>query len=532
MSNSNKNVLERDWPEAKQFGKSIRREFSIFVSGMLLCLMLITGYITTRQYAITVTRNIVDKLLVQARSYSGPAGKLIISTNGPDALLLNNIGKKLTADNSDVYWVGITDSENRFLAHTDIRQVVAAAEMPTISGSQYHDLLREGEAFELRGDTIFISVPIRENNLLVGTLGVASSVQQIAQAQRVSIITLASITAIIILLGIPLTTIVLHRKLRPVSVITDHLKRINFDDLTLDIPITSKNEFGYLAETLKVMGAKLNISQREAIEKERIARELEIAHEIQANILPHIYPKEPSFEFFGTYKSAREVGGDYYDFIDCGNNCLGFLVADVSGKSLPGMLMMLLTRDIVRRHSRTIAEPAKLLCEVNRELLANIKKGMFVTMFFGIIDATTGRFSFASAGHNPLVRMSTSGGRSELIKTKGYPLGLLPPDQFDERIEHGDITLADGDWLIQYTDGINEAQNEGGEEFGMDRLVELLESYRGCDPATLVEKAIADHNAFVGDAPQFDDITLLAMKWTGITADKRNNVHIEELQVG
>ena len=201
MSSSDKNVLARDWPEAKQFGKSIRREFSIFVSGMLLCLMLITGYVTTRQYVLTVTRNIADKLLVQARSYSGPAGKLIISTNGPDALLLNNISKKLAADNSDVYWVGITDSENRFLAHTDIRQVVAASEMPRISGSQYHDLMREGEAFELRGDTIFISVPIRENDLLVGTLGVASSVQQIAQAQRVSIITLASITAIIIHIG-------------------------------------------------------------------------------------------------------------------------------------------------------------------------------------------------------------------------------------------------------------------------------------------------------------------------------------------
>ena len=280
------------------------------------------------------------------------------------------------------------------------------------------------------------------------------------------------------------------------------------------------------------MGAKLNISQREAIEKERIARELEIAHEIQANILPRFYPKEPSFEFCGSYQSAREVGGDYYDFIDFGNDRLGFLVADVSGKSLPGMLVMLLTRDIVRRHSHNITEPDKLLCEVNRELLANIKKGMFVTMFFGIIDASTGHFCFASAGHNPLIRMSSSGGRSELIKTRGYPLGLMAPEQFDERIERGEITLAAGDWLIQYTDGMNEAQNEGGEELGMDRLVELLESHRDCGPATLVEKAIADHNAFVGDASQFDDITLLAMKWTGISTDKYNSVHIEELQLG
>ena len=130
MSITKDNSPAQQWPESRNFKKSIRLEFSLYITGMIIILMFITGYIITNQYVDTVSRNIVEKLLVQARSYSGPAGKHILSANGPDALLLNNICKKLADDNADVYWAGITGTENSFLAHTDIKQVVAATAMP------------------------------------------------------------------------------------------------------------------------------------------------------------------------------------------------------------------------------------------------------------------------------------------------------------------------------------------------------------------------------------------------------------------
>jgi len=520
MTSSNNNGLPRQWPQASQFRKSIRLEFSLYVSGIILVLMLVTGYVISNLYVKTVTQNVIDKLLVQARSYSGPAGKLIISTDEPDALLLNNICRKLTDDNSEVYWAGIANRRNVFIAHTDLRQVIASSQMKPVENSQPGTGLRDGETFGLSKDTIYITVPIEENNILVGKLRVASSAEPIAAARRTSITTVASITILVLLIGLPITMIVLRRKLQPISMITDGLKNVDFEDITLDIPVAAKNEFGYLAKTLQVMGAKLKVAQQDLIEKERIEHELEIAREIQANILPREYPRTSKFEFAGAYRSAQEVGGDYYDFIDVDKDNLGVLIADVSGKSLPGMLVMLLTRDIVIRLARSIKQPADLLIEVNRELLLSIKRNMFVTMFYGVLNKTTGCFTFASAGHNPLIRLNGQTGEQELIKTKGYPLGMMPPGPFGKRIETGQIVLSEGDWMIQYTDGINEARNSAGEEFGMGRFVKALESHKLCGPMELTAETLKSLEQFVDSAPQFDDITLLTMKWTAPTSDK------------
>ncbi len=519
MSNSEPGRPVASWPEARNFRKSIRFEFSLYISLLILALMAVTGYVITDKFVGTVTRSVAEKLLVQARSFSGMAGKHIISSGEPDALLLNNICKKLAVDNPDIYWAGIAGTDRVFLAHTDLKQVISKAEMSEPPEGHFGEILHENERFAQRGDTIYITTPIVENGILLGRLGLASSVREITDARRASVIAVASTTLFMVLVGMIVGMVLLHRKLRPVSIITDKLRHVSVDNMTLDIPVTSKNEFGYLAETLRVMGSRLQSAQQEKIQNERISRELEIAHEIQANILPRAYPSASDFEFAGSYHSAREVGGDYYDFINFDDEQLGFLVADVSGKSLPGMLVMLLTRDIVRQVSRSIRTPGRLLSEVNSELLQNIKKGMFVTMFFGLLNKKSGRFDFASAGHNPLIRIDGLSGRTELIKTRGYPLGMMPPEPFARRIEEAHVMLNSGDWLIQYSDGVNEAQNEAADEFGMDRFIEIVSDYKDLDPPRLVSQTLDRHRDFVGSAPQYDDITLLAMKWKGLSVD-------------
>ncbi len=529
MSSNQTTPQPDSWPEAGQFRRSIRLEFSLYVAALILALMMITGYVLKEKYVETVTRDVVDKILVQARSFSGNAGKHIMSA---DALMLNNVCKKLASDNTDVYWAGISGPDDVLLAHTDIRQVMASARLTPQSGPGFGEILRPEETFASRGDTIFITIPIKENDLLLGRLGVASSRRQIHEARAATLTTVASVTALMILIGLPIMTLALSRKLRPISVITNSLKNISVDDLTIDIPLSSKNEFGYLAETLRVMGSRLNTAQQERLENERITRELEIAREIQASILPRSYPHTELVEFAGTYQSAREVGGDYYDFIEFDENRLAFLVADVSGKSLPGMLVMLLTRDMVRQYTRTIQPPATILSEVNRDLSGSIKKGMFVTMFLGLLDQRTGQFDFASAGHNPLIRVDGETGATEELKTKGYPLGMLPAGPFDKRIESGSLILSKNDWLVQYTDGINEAQNESAEEYGMERFLEELHNHHAQSPENLISGVLRQHRQFVGEAPQYDDITLLAMKWNGLTVDNNSNVHSEVIHAG
>ena len=144
-------------------------------------------------------------------------------------------------------------------------------------------------------------------------------------------------------------------------------------------------------------------------------------------------------------------------------------------------------------------------------------------MFFGLLDKHTGKFEYASAGHNPLVKLDGRTGRAELTKTKGFPLGMVPPEQFNRRIECAEISLAENDWLIQFTDGINEAINQEGEEFVMERFVDMLQTAHHLNPPDLISQVIAEHKLFTGNTEQFDDITLLAMKWIGIADDTGNN---------
>jgi len=507
--------MSLQWPLPGAYKKSIRLEFSIYVASFILVIMVITGYVITSRYVATVTQNVVDSLLLQARSYTGPAGKLILSSAEPDALLLNNLCNKLSQNNPDIYWVGITDANKHFVAHTEIKQVFVQQTLNVESVSSDEFILLKNETLALRGDTIYLAVPIVENALDVGTIALASSVRQIKEARTVAIYTVSTITLVMILIGIPVTMIVLSRKLRPISDITNSLKAVDFNNFNINLKIPAKNEFGYLAETLSVMGARIKQASREALERDRMNRELIIAKEIQRNLLPTNYPKKKCFEFAGTYSSAREIGGDYYDFIDFGDGFTGFLVADVSGKSLPGMLIMLLTRDIVKRHARLVRNPAQLLAAVNDELLRSIKKGMFVTMFIAVIDENTGKVAFASAGHNPLMAVKSNADKIELIKTRGFPLGLVNPEQFEKRIEYAELTLNPGDWLIQFTDGINEALDQNNNEFGMERFVGIVKKYSLTEPNNLIARIMEAHQAFVKDAPQYDDITLLAMKWQG-----------------
>lgn len=501
------------WPEPSDFKRSIQLEFTLYLSAAILVLMLATGLIITHQYVDTVTRAVIDKLLVQARSSSATAGKHLISSDEPDMLLLGNMCSRLAQDNPEIYWAGIANMDSIFIAHVDVKKVVTAGRMSVARLNQDHKGLRTKEVIGIRGDTILITMPITENDVVLGWMQVASSTEPISKARRSSITTVASITAVIILLGLPMTMVVLRRKLRPIGIISDSLKAVDFENFALDIPPIRNNEFGYLAESLKVMAKKLSVAQQELLDKERISRELEIAREIQANILPREYPRSNRFEFTGAYQSALEVGGDYYDFIELDDKHLAFLIADVSGKSLPGMLVMLLTRDVVVRLARTFRDPAQLLIEVNSELSMNIKRGMFVTMFYGVLNKETGHVTFASAGHNPLIRVHGGSGHTELIKTKGYPLAMLPRGPFSERIERGEIHLTENDWLIQYTDGINEALNTEGEEFGMERFLAALQPSTFLGPKELSKHTLAELKSFVGEQDQYDDITFLAIKW-------------------
>ncbi len=254
--------------------------------------------------------------------------------------------------------------------------------------------------------------------------------------------------------------------------------------------------------------------RKEAEERERIGRErdLRIAHEVQQHLLPNVYPDIGAVETDTLYTPSRLVGGDYYDFFEVKERCWGFAVADVSGKGTAAALMMASCRTALRVKAQGGWDPATVLRMVNFIVQPDMPKAMFISAVYGILDLDTNVFRFCRAGHEPgLVVRAKTGEVGELCPS-GMALGLDPGALFDETLEEAVVTLEPGDLLVLYTDGITETANPEGEEFGRERLAEVLRESRRLPLAEIRQQVDRALCAFAFNAPAADDRTLLLVR--------------------
>lgn len=243
----------------------------------------------------------------------------------------------------------------------------------------------------------------------------------------------------------------------------------------------------------------------EAKERERIEHELRVARVIQETLLPREIPSLDGWVLSAHWKPAREVSGDFYDFIDLPDGRIGILVADVTDKGVPAAMVMATSRSIIRAVSERIIEPGAVLARANELLHPDIPAKMFVTCLYLVLDLSTGKMSFANAGHN-LPYLRTADGVSELRAT-GMPLGLLPGMDYEQK----DIEVEPGQTILLSSDGIVEAHNPDREMFGFPRLKQMMRAHPGGE--TLITHLMGKFNEFVGDAyEQEDDITLVIIQ--------------------
>jgi len=252
----------------------------------------------------------------------------------------------------------------------------------------------------------------------------------------------------------------------------------------------------------------------------RMEEELESARQLQMSMLPTVFPspsKQRPVEIFAMMEPAREVGGDLYDFFDCDDGTLCFLIGDVSGKGVPAALFMARAKNLIRLITRlargadgAALGPAEIVGMVNRELCQDNAGMMFVTLFFGMLDPKTGDLRFTNAGHNPPYRLDGKAVEAVTL-SKGRPLGLRTTSTY----ETGSLTLAAGETLYLYTDGVTEAHNRTGELFAEQRLETVLRESAG-DSTNIVVTAVGDAvQRFADGAAQSDDITAMALRWLG-----------------
>ncbi len=244
-----------------------------------------------------------------------------------------------------------------------------------------------------------------------------------------------------------------------------------------------------------------------AVEKGRLDREFQMARDLQASLLPRETPQVRGWEFAACWLPAREVAGDYYDFVPLAGGQLGLVIADVCDKGMASALFMALSRSIVRASLDGAPSPAEGIARANRLICADSTSGMFVTLFCALLDLETGGVTYVNAGHNPPLlckQEATPGEPLARLMPTGMALGVLPDFPFEQRILH----LGPGDWILLYTDGVIDARDARGEAFGQERLECIAREQSGRraeEVLAALERAIAEHT---GSTSQFDDVAI------------------------
>ena len=249
-------------------------------------------------------------------------------------------------------------------------------------------------------------------------------------------------------------------------------------------------------------------------EQERIVKELSTARQIQRSVLPHIFPPFPDrkeIKLFASMDPARDVGGDFYDFFFVDEDHLCLVIADVSGKGIPAALFMMFAKRIIEDFARIEHNAGEILKKTNDLLCDNNQADMFVTVWLGILEISTGRMLCANAGHEyPAIKKAD--GLFELYKDKhGFVIGGMEGVRYKEYV----LQMSPGDKIFVYTDGVPEATAAGSEMFGMERMVATLNSCADGSPYDILRKVRSDVDAFVGDAEQFDDMTMMCLEYKG-----------------
>jgi len=300
---------------------------------------------------------------------------------------------------------------------------------------------------------------------------------------------------------------------RPIEVLIDAAHRIGAGKLETRIDLDSRDEIGELAQTLNQMSADLrryiDELHRTTAEKERMARELEIAAELQRSLLPTSAPDLASVEISGMSLPAREAGGDFFDHFMASPGKLTIVLGDASGKGLPAALFAARAHGAARASVAYAPDAGALVTNINQLLCREFDThGRFVTFFFGIIDLERLTLQYASAGHDPAILVRRRSSEVELIESTGPPLAIADPSQY----ELGEISLGSGDLLVLYSDGVTDSANAEGEHFGRERLEDAIMSNRDAGAAELTQHIYQATLDFSGGAAQFDDLTVLVLR--------------------
>jgi sigma-B regulation protein RsbU (phosphoserine phosphatase) len=292
--------------------------------------------------------------------------------------------------------------------------------------------------------------------------------------------------------------------------VKDDIKGVVYADNRFEAGIFTQADLDLLTAIASIAAIAIENARlyQMAIEKGRMERELQMAREMQTTFLPQEVPQLPGWQFSARWDPAREVAGDYFDFIPSGENGLGLVIADVTDKGAPAALFMVFSNSIVRASVHPSLTPANSISNANRLICAKSPNAMFVSLVYALLEPETGRVRYVNAGHNPPLYYSAATDRLELLTRTGMVLGIDPETSYDQR----EITLNPGDFLLLYTDGLTDAIDKDECAFGMERLEKIAYESRATSADELLNRLEEALFAHMGGTAPIDDITMLVAK--------------------
>lgn len=505
---------------------SLRYKFTLRASvGFFVLIAAIWGYIFFRQ-TTTLDQQITTQWLEKRRlaeSLSNRSKELLLrpQTYSIEQTTLAAFIRQMLDGNPDVAYAKVVDPSGTILSSENIDEIFNAYSTPDGELLLQDDDGVRWTALDVAGDPVRdISVPVRVRNPDTGQvrtvgsvhLGVYESVIMRGIHDQRPFTTL--IILAIFIVGIFLIVGLVRVFVRPIQALTDGVRAIGQGSLDGKISIEGPAEIGAIASVFNEISEKFKKAQASVLEQEKLQREIEVAKQIQQALLPKEHPDVSGYDIAPYYQAAKDVGGDYYDFVVVDEETLGVVVADVSGKGVPGSLVMTMIRTALRMEARGNKNASDVMAKMNDFVTDDMKKGMFVTMFYVILDSKNRIISYASAGHNPMILFRAASQDIFFLNPKGFPVGISLPDEtlFRRSISLEKIKLKKDDMLLIYTDGVTEAMNERREQYGEERLIEITKQNGHLHPTKFIDLLEKDIKRFTGGTAQNDDITVVAVK--------------------
>ncbi|UCG51010.1 MAG: SpoIIE family protein phosphatase [Candidatus Latescibacterota bacterium] len=481
--------------------------------GLLAITIFVLSYVLIEHERSILTDEIEKSVILQGRNIALTSAKALLRSDPEYELypLVTRISEK----NENIFSVVITDSTGLMLGGMELQnlsqQVDLNMEGYQVRPSRY---LEVGERMFESDEAFMFRIPILSLDNVIGYVHMTYSKHELLTSIGRAIVMTVTCGVGAFILAIAVSLHLFRRISQPLETLVRGVNAFGLGGFDTRIRVGGSRELRELTSSINQMAKNIVEAQKQLVEKEVTDRELNIAHDIQSTLIPKTIVDLPGYEIDLYYKPARQVGGDYLDVIQIDEQKAALVVADVSGKGVPGLVVTGMLKIMVHELVQKALEPKEIVRRLNIAISKHLRKNMFVTIFLAMLDVKTGKLSYACAGHTPTLVYQRGLDSYEFKRMKVPPMGILSDEEFCPKLTEKQMTFEPGDVLLQYTDGLPESRSSNGEPFGYQRLLDLCRDNATAGPHELIDLLVRAEERLRGDTAPRDDLSLLCVRAT------------------